>query len=57
MSYLNKIVLCFTKDKIVGFQYKDKIVSQQGDEFRTLIDFYNFYIRRDRHNRHEKGVN
>ena len=54
MSYLNKIVLCFTKDKIVGFQYKDKIVSQQGDEFRTLIDFYNFYITRDRH---EKGVN
>jgi len=51
MSYLNKIILCFTKDKIVGYQYKDKIISEHGDEFETLQHFYDVYTRREEYNK------
>lgn len=55
MSYLNKIILCFTKDKIVGYQYKDRIVSENGDEFETLQHFYNIYTRREEYiKKHKK---
>jgi len=55
MSYLNKIILCFTEDKIVGYQYKDRIVSENGDEFETLQHFYNIYTRREEYiKKHKK---
>mgnify|MGYP006103895655 CR=1 FL=1 len=54
MSYLNKIILCFTKDKIVGYQYKDRIISQHGDEFETLQRFYDFYIMLEEYNEKRK---
>jgi hypothetical protein len=43
MSYLNKIVLCFTKQKIIGHQYEDKIVCQYGYQYKTLQEFYDDY--------------
>ena len=46
MSYLNKIILCFTKQKIIGYQYEDKIVCQYGYEYNTLQAFYDDYSNR-----------
>jgi len=43
MSYLNKIILCFTKQKIIGYQYEDKIICQYGYEYKTLQHFYDDY--------------
>ena len=51
MNYLNKIILCFTEDKVVGYQLKDKIVSEYGDEFERLKDFIDVYTRREVYNK------
>ncbi len=47
MVYLNKIILCFTKDNVVGYQYKDIVICENGFKFKTLQHFYNAYIRRE----------
>ena len=56
MNYLNKIILCFTEDKVVGYQLKDKIVSEYGDEFETLYDFIDVYTRREVYNKRMESI-
>lgn len=54
MSYLNKIILYFTKDKIVGYQFEDKIISEHGDYFETLQHFYDVYTQREEYNKKQE---
>lgn len=56
MNYLNKIILCFTEDKVIGYQLKDKIVSEYGDEFETLYDFIDVYTRREVYNKRMESL-
>jgi hypothetical protein len=57
MSYLNKIILCFTKNNVVGYQYSDRIISENGDEFETQKDFIDLYLRRCNMNKLNESVN
>jgi len=56
MSYLNKIMLCFTKQKIIGYQYEDKIVCQYGYEYKTLQAFYDDYSKRKIRNKVQRRL-
>jgi len=56
MNYLNKIILCFTEDKVIGYQLKDKIVSEYGDEFERLKDFIDVYTRREVYNKRMESL-
>jgi hypothetical protein len=47
MSYLNKIILEFTKEKIVAYQYDNMILVSRGGRFNTLSDFINVYKKRE----------
>tara|TARA_B110000261_G_scaffold163960_2_gene211495 strand:- start:1050 stop:1256 length:207 start_codon:yes stop_codon:yes gene_type:complete len=51
MNYINKIILCFTEDNIIGYQYEDRIVSENGDSFKTQKDFIDVYTRREVYNK------
>ena len=56
MNYLNKLILCFTEDNVVGYQYKDRIVSEKGDQFETLKDFIDVYTRREKYNKRMQNL-
>jgi NACalpha-BTF3-like transcription factor len=58
MSYLNKIILEFTKEKIVAYQYDTMILVPGGGKFNTLGGLIDAYTKRekDRNRRHKKKV-
>lgn len=56
MNYLNKIILCFTEDKVIGYQYEDRIVSEKGDEFETLKHFIDVYTRHEVYNKRMESL-
>jgi NACalpha-BTF3-like transcription factor len=58
MSYLNKIILEFTKERIVAYQYDTMILVPGGGMFNTLGELIDAYTKRekDRNSRHKKKV-
>ena len=58
MRYLNKIILEFTKEKIVAYQYDNMILVSGGGKFNTLGDLINAYTKREkaRNKRHQRNI-
>jgi NACalpha-BTF3-like transcription factor len=58
MSYLNKIILEFTKEKIIAYQYDTMILVLGGGKFNTLGDLIDAYTKREkaRNRRHQRNI-
>lgn len=43
MKYLHKIILCFTKKRVLAYQYDSMIITETGKIYKTLNELLKAY--------------